>query len=402
MNGFKILDDSSANSPTMQVIGVGGGGSNMVDHMIREGNDRVDLIVANTDAQALSKSLAKTKIQLGEKLTKGLGAGMSPEIGKAAAEESYEEILSTLQNTDIVFIGAGFGGGTGTGAAPIVAKAAKSNGSLAIGVVTTPFSFEGKKRMRLAQEGIEELKKECDSILVIPNEKLISLIDKKAGIKESFKIVDEILSQAVNGMISIVLDAGNSDINTDFADVKRIMSNRGLALMGVGVSEGENSPQEAMKNAIKSPLLDDMSIDGAKGALVHFKMSTDCSFSDINEAMGIVTASVDEDAEIIFGTNTDDSMENNRVEVTIIATGFEKDLKPFANLSTPSLNASPNKTASLKKEAPLAPKSPENEMKAYRARSIEDYTKNIKIIDDDNNSSSDELDKPAYYRNKID
>lgn len=401
MNGFKILDDSSANSPTMQVIGVGGGGSNMVDHMIREGNDRVDLIVANTDAQALSKSLAKTKIQLGEKLTKGLGAGMSPEIGKAAAEESYEEILNTLQNTDIVFIGAGFGGGTGTGAAPIVAKAAKSNGSLAIGVVTTPFSFEGKKRMRLAQEGIEELKKECDSILVIPNEKLISLIDKKAGIKESFKIVDEILSQAVNGMISIVLDAGNSDINTDFADVKRIMSNRGLALMGVGVSEGENSPQEAMRNAIKSPLLDDMSIDGAKGALVHFKMSTDCSFSDINEAMGIVTASVDEDAEIIFGTNTDDSMENNRVEVTIIATGFEKDLKPFANLTSPSLNPSLNKTASLKKEAPAAPKSHENEMKAYRARSIEDYTKNIKIIDDENNSS-DELDKPAYYRNKID
>lgn len=396
MSGFKILEDTLTNSPTMQVIGVGGGGSNMVDHMIREGNDRVDLIVANTDAQALSKSLAKTKIQLGEKLTKGLGAGMSPDIGRAAAEESYEEISSTLKNTDIVFIGAGFGGGTGTGAAPIVAKAAKSNGSLAIGVVTTPFNFEGKKRMRLAQEGIEELKKECDSILVIPNEKLITLIDKKAGIKESFKIVDEILSQAVNGMISIVLDAGNSDINTDFADVKKVMSNRGLALMGVGVGEGENSPQEAMKNAIKSPLLDDMSIDGAKGVLVHMKVSPDCSFMDINEAMSIVTDSVDEDAEIIFGTNTYESMENNRVEITIIATGFEKDLKPFKPQSTP--NTAVNANAAPKKEA-SAPKTAENDMKAYRLKSIGSYTKNMENFDDDN---SDELDKPAYYRNKID
>lgn len=324
MNGFTIEENKGVYGAKMKVIGVGGGGGNMINHMIREGYDRIDLLVANTDSQALEKSLAKTKILLGEKTAKTLGAGMDPTVGKDSADESFDILRDTLEYSDIVFVASGLGGGTGTGASPVVARAAKENKALTIGVVTTPFKFEGKKRATLAQAGINELKKECDSILVIPNQKLLSLIDKKAGIKESFKMVDDVLARAVGGMSSIILDSGDSDINLDFADVKKIMSHRGLALMGVGASEGEDAPKEAIQDAIQSPLLDDMSINGAMGVLIHFKIHPDCSLLEISEAVSLVEEVAHDNADIIFGTTTDESIENNRVEVTLIATGFEE------------------------------------------------------------------------------
>ena len=324
MSNFTVEENKSIYGAKIKVVGVGGGGGNMVNHIIRVNpNLNIDLIVANTDAKALENSLAHTKIQLGEKTTKGLGAGMRPEVGKAAAEESYDEVKSALDTSDIVFIGTGLGGGTGTGAAPVVAQAAKDIGALTVAVVTMPFMFEGKKRRKLADCGLEELRKESDSIVVIPNDKLLTLIDKNAGIKESFEMVDEVLARAVNGMSTIVLDSGKSDINLDFADVRTIMSHRGLALMGVGEANGEDAAQEAIKNAIQSPLLDNMTINGAFGILVHFRISPSCPLTDIYNAMSIIHEAADEDAEIIFGTTTDDKIEDNKVEVTIIATGFQ-------------------------------------------------------------------------------
>ena len=324
MSNFTVEENKSIYGAKIKVVGVGGGGGNMVNHIIRVNpNLNIDLIVANTDAKALENSLAHTKIQLGEKTTKGLGAGMRPEVGKAAAEESYDEVKSALETSDIVFIGTGLGGGTGTGAAPVVAQAAKDIGALTVAVVTMPFMFEGKKRRKLADCGLEELRKESDSIVVIPNDTLLTLIDKNAGIKESFEMVDEVLARAVNGMSTIVLDSGKSDINLDFADVRTIMSHRGLALMGVGEANGEDAAQEAIKNAIQSPLLDNMTINGAFGILVHFRISPSCPLTDIYNAMSIIHEAADEDAEIIFGTTTDDKIEDNKVEVTIIATGFQ-------------------------------------------------------------------------------
>lgn len=327
MSGFTVEEAKSVYGAKIKVVGVGGGGGNMINHMVREGVNGIDLIAANTDAQALDHSLAYTKIQLGEKRTKGLGAGMIPQVGREAAEESYEEIKSALEHADIVFIASGFGGGTGTGAAPVVAQAAKEIGALTVSVVTRPFMFEGRKRMKLAEIGLNELRKESDSIVVIPNDKLLTLVDKNLGIKDSFRIVDDVLARAVGGMSSVVLSSGNSDINLDFADVQTVMSHRGMALMGVGESEGQNAAVEAMKNAIESPLLDNMTINGALGVLVHFRIHPNCPLTDISEAMNVVFDAADEDAHVIFGTTTDEKVENNKVCVTIVATGFENKLQ---------------------------------------------------------------------------
>ncbi|MFV0480804.1 MAG: cell division protein FtsZ [Campylobacteraceae bacterium] len=332
MNGFKVEESKHVYGAKIKVVGVGGGGGNMINHMVREGVAGIDLIAANTDAQALETSKATTKIQLGEKKTKGLGAGMVPDIGREAALESYEEIKSALEHSDIVFIAAGFGGGTGTGAAPIVAQAAKEIGALTVSVVTKPFSFEGRKRTKLADTGLAELKKESDSIVVIPNDKLLAIVDKNLGIKEAFKIVDNVLSRAVCGMSSVVLSTGNSDINLDFADVKTVMSHRGMALMGVGESSGQGAAAEAVKNAIESPLLDNMTINGALGVLVHFQVSPECPLSDISEAMNIIEDAADEDAHVIFGTTTIDTMTDNGVRVTIVATGFDNKLDDIKDI----------------------------------------------------------------------
>jgi len=308
----------------IKVIGVGGGGGNMINHMIHSGVQGIELIVANTDAQVLERSLCENRIQLGEKLTKGLGAGMVPEIGKESALENSDEIRSYLEGADIVFIAAGLGGGTGTGASPVIAQLAREAGALTISVVTKPFLFEGGKRDKLARLGLEELKKESDSIVVIPNDKLLHIVDKSLGIKESFRIVDEVLASAVVGTSGIILSSGENDINLDFADLRTVMSHRGLALMGMGEAEGEKSAYEAIKNAIESPLLDDVSIQGAMGILVHFNIHPNYSLIEIHSAMQIIHDSADTDATIIMGTTTDETLPETFVKITLIATGFEK------------------------------------------------------------------------------
>lgn len=345
MSGFTVEESKHVYGAKIKVIGVGGGGGNMVNHMIREGIDGIDLIVANTDAQALDCSLADVKLQLGEKKTKGLGAGMHPEIGRESALESYEEIKSSLEHADIVFVASGFGGGTGTGAAPIIAQAAKEIGALTVSVITKPFMFEGRKRLKLAENGLNELKKESDSIVVIPNDKLLAIVDKNLGIKDSFKIVDDVLSRAVSGMSLVVLSSGQSDINLDFADVQTVMSHRGMALMGVGENSGDSAASEAVKSAIESPLLDNMSINGALGVLIHFHIPPSYPIAEISEAMGIVYDSADEDADVIFGTTTDESMEEGSVKVTIVATGFENKLE-----ETKELKALDQTQEAIKKE----------------------------------------------------
>jgi cell division protein FtsZ len=311
------------NGAKIKAIGVGGGGGNMINHMIQEGINSIDLIVANTDAQALESSLAPYKMQLGINATRGLGAGMVPDKGREAALESFEDIKTMLEGSDIVFISAGLGGGTGTGAAPIIAQAAKEVGALTVSIVTSPFKFEGRKRTKLAKEGLEELKRESDSIIVVPNEKLLSIVEKNLGIKESFRMVDDILAQAVGGISKVILSHGENDINLDFADVKTVMSHRGLALMGTGYSTGTNAAYDAAKAAIESPLLDNISIDGAMGVLVHFDIHPDYPIMEIGEAMSIVEESADEDASVIFGTTTNPNMAIDEVKITIIATGFE-------------------------------------------------------------------------------
>ena len=316
----KTLSDNIAK---IAVIGVGGGGCNMINHMITEGSPKIDLIVANTDLQVLHISKAPKKIQLGLKLTKGLGAGMKPEIGRDSAVESYEDIKTSLNGADIVFIAAGLGGGTGTGAAAIVAKAAKEVGALTVSVVTKPFAWEGKKRAGLANLGLEELKKVSDSIIIVPNDKLLDIIDENVGMKDAFKIIDNILYQAVNGMSEVILNPGNSDINMDFADVKTIMQHKGMALMGIGKAKGDDAATKALENAIDSPLLDKMSLSGAKGILIHFNIHPQVSLFAINNVMGRIHDTIDSNAEIIFGTTSDASLEKDEVKITIVATGFE-------------------------------------------------------------------------------
>lgn len=316
----KVLSDNVAK---IAVIGVGGGGCNMINHMINEGSHKIDLIAANTDLQVLHISKAPKKIQLGLKLTKGLGAGMKPEVGRDSAVESYEEIKGSLKGADIVFIAAGLGGGTGTGAAAIIAKAAKEIGALTVSVVTKPFTWEGKKRAGLANLGLEELKKVSDSIIIVPNDRLLEIIDENVGMKDAFKIIDNILYQAVNGMSEVILNPGNSDINTDFADVKTIMQHKGMALMGIGRAKGENAAQRALEDAIDSPLLDKVSLNGAKGILIHFNIHPQVSLFAINDVMGTINERMDSNAEIIFGTTSDSTLEKDEVKITIVATGFE-------------------------------------------------------------------------------
>jgi len=331
MEPYVIEEASNLSGARIIAVGVGGGGGNMIGHMIKEGVSGIEMIMINTDAQVLYEAESSSKIQIGTKLTKGLGAGMKPNIGKDSALESYDEIRAALDGADIVFISAGLGGGTGTGAAPVIAQIAKEVGALTISIVTKPFSFEGRKRLKLADAGLEELKKESDSIVVIPNDKLLSIIDRRLGLKESFKIVDSVLAQAVSGTSGVILASGENDINLDFADLQTVMSHKGMALMGVGEYEGENAAYEAIKAAIESPLLDNMTINGAMGVLVHFKMHPDFPLMEISDAMNVVHESAHEDAEVIFGTSTDATITPNYIKITIIATGFERDINTGSN-----------------------------------------------------------------------
>lgn len=303
----------------IKVIGVGGGGNNAVNRMIESQVKGIEFISINTDRQALHSSKAEIKLQIGEKLTRGLGAGANPEVGMKAAEESRNEILEVLEGADMVFITAGMGGGTGTGAAPIVAEIAKELGILTVGVVTKPFMFEGRKRMIHAEKGIEELKKRVDTLVTIPNDRLLQVAERKTSIIEAFCIADDVLRQGIQGISDLI--AVPALINLDFADVKTIMLNQGLAHMGIGRASGENRATEAAKQAIHSPLLE-TSIEGAKGVLLNITGGPNLGIFEVNEAADLIRQSVDPDANIIFGAGLDETIKDD-IKITVIATGFD-------------------------------------------------------------------------------
>ncbi|MCP4754024.1 MAG: cell division protein FtsZ [Proteobacteria bacterium] len=310
--------------PTIKVIGVGGGGGNVVNSMVNDGVTGVQYLAANTDVMVLNSSKADVILPLGTKITKGLGAGMKPEIGKMAAEEDIESIRNALETTDMVFVTGGMGGGTGTGAAPIVAEVAKEMKVLTVAVVTTPFRFEGSKRARIAEEGIEELKKHVDTLMVIPNDKLLDIASTKTTMNEAFSLTDDVLKQAISGITNLINLEGV--INLDFADLKTVMANKGRAIMGTGVANGENRGLEAAKKAITSPLLSDKPISGATGVIINIVADEQFSLLDAQAAADFIQSSADHDADVIFGLVTETSRENE-VEITVIATGFENPLE---------------------------------------------------------------------------
>ncbi len=308
----------------IKVVGVGGGGNNAVDRMIEDGLDGVEFISVNTDSQQLVDSKSPVKIQIGEKLTKGLGAGGNPDIGERSAEETQEEVAQALKGADMVFITAGMGGGTGTGAAPKIASISKEMGILTVGVVTKPFNFEGKKRMANAERGIMELKKNVDTLVIIPNQRLMGIIDKKTTLTEAFKKVDEVLRQGVQGIADLISKPGV--INLDFADVRTIMADQGIAHMGIGQASGENKAEVAAKAAIQSPLLE-TTIEGAKSVLINFSGDSDLGLLETEEAAELIRESLDPEAEIIFGTTINEDL-TDQVVVTVIATGLEDEEAP--------------------------------------------------------------------------
>jgi len=307
----------------IKVIGIGGSGKNALNHMINSKVKGVEFIVMNTDTQDLHNSLAEKKVHLGKNLTKGLGAGMNPEVGRRAAEETKAEIQDVIKGADMVFIACGMGGGTGTGAAPIVAQAAKEQGILTVAVVTKPFSFEGNQRMKLADVGLTELEKEVDAILIIPNDRLIVISGKDVGFRQAFAMCDEVLKQAVEGISELITTPGM--INVDFADIKAVMFDAGSALMGVGIAAGEGRAEKAALQAINSPLLD-LSISGARGVLFAISGGDDLTIHEIQEAAKVITESIDKDAKVIFGTIRDEKLKKGEMKVTVIATGFPTDM----------------------------------------------------------------------------
>ena len=317
---FELTDVCSENSARIKVIGVGGGGGNAVNTMISYSLKGVDFIIANTDAQALGASSSPNKIQIGMEITKGLGAGSNPEIGRKSALESRDEIQQYLAGADMIFITAGLGGGTGTGAAPVIAEIARESRALTVAVVTKPFQFEGKKRNTQAEDGIEQLRDVVDTLIVVPNQRLLSLGGRNLSLLDSFKKADDILYQAVKGISDLIMVPGL--INLDFADVKNIMSSMGMALMGTGTASGENRAVEAAQRAISSPLLEDNTIQGAHGILLNITGGSDLSLYEVNEASSLIQAEAHEDANIIFGTVIDETM-GDEIRITVIATGFD-------------------------------------------------------------------------------
>ncbi|MBX2866700.1 cell division protein FtsZ [Candidatus Kaiserbacteria bacterium] len=303
----------------IRVVGVGGSGGNAVNHMVDSKVKGVEFIAVNSDAQDLHHSLAKKKINIGKNLTRGLGAGGNPDMGRRAAEETREEIANSLKGSDMIFITGGMGGGTGTGAAPVVAKIARETGALTVGVVTKPFLFEGQERMRLALQGIAELKKEVDALIIIPNDRLLAIVDKETSVKNAFEICDNVLKQAVEGISDLITMPGI--VNVDFADIRSVMEDAGSALMGVGAGSGEKRAEEAAQSAINSPLLE-VSINGAKGVLFAIAGGDDLGMLEVQDAARVITESIDPHAKVIFGTIKDDKLKKNEIKVTVIATGF--------------------------------------------------------------------------------
>ncbi len=359
--------DYQNNNAKICVVGVGGGGNNAVNRMIECGLDSVDFLALNTDSQALQKSKAEDKIQIGLRLTKGLGAGADPEIGRKAAEETREEIKNHLKGADMVFITAGMGGGTGTGAAPVVADVAKELGALTVGVVTKPFSFEGRKRAQSAEMGITDLKEKVDAIITIPNDKILQMIDKKTSMAEAFSYADEVLRQSVQGISEMI--TATSFINVDFADVKTVTKNAGTTMMGIGIADGENKAVEAAQAAVSSKMLE-TSIDGAKGILFTITGGANMSMMDINEASDFIYSVADPDATIIMGAGYDESL-GEAIRVTVVATGVDGKPKgnPFGGLNSGlTTSAAPKKPAQAEPSAFKAPSFDDVEIPSFMRR----------------------------------
>ncbi|WP_270181792.1 cell division protein FtsZ [Alkalihalobacillus sp. CinArs1] len=363
----------------IKVIGVGGGGSNAVNRMIENGVQGVEFIAVNTDAQALNLAKAEVKMQIGGKLTRGLGAGANPEIGKKAAEESKEQIEEALRGADMVFVTAGMGGGTGTGAAPVIAEIAKELGALTVGVVTRPFTFEGRKRSTQAVSGIAMLKEKVDTLIVIPNDRLLEIVDKNTPMLEAFREADNVLRQGVQGISDLIAVPGL--INLDFADVKTIMTERGSALMGIGIATGENRASEAAKKAISSPLLE-TSIDGAKGVLMNITGGSNLSLYEVNEAADIVSSASDENVNMIFGSVINEELKDE-ILVTVIATGFDENENKKKSVPRPSTQS--------KQGAPIQqPKQEEEEVQQPEPSKFGSRVE----------ESNDTLDIPTFLRNR--
>ena len=366
----------------IKVVGVGGAGGNALARMIESRIHGVEFIAVNTDAQALHATNAPTKINIGKSLTRGLGSGMNPETGKQAAEDTKEEIQNALKGADMVFLTAGLGGGTGTGASPVVAEIARELGALTVAVVTKPFSFEGAQRTRIAEEGWQNLRDRVDSLITIPNDRMLSVIDRKTPLLESFAIVDDVLRQGVQGISDLITIPGI--INVDFADVKAVMTNSGSALMGIGRASGEDRAIEAAKMAINSPLLE-VSIDGARGVLFNVSGGMDMAMAEINEAARIITEHIDSDAKVIFGAVIDDKLKKGEIKVTVVATGFTNghlaSVRPAVNISPSLFDSASRKNISIISNGSL-PQQPVKELV-------------------DSSVSDDEFDIPAFIRRKM-
>lgn len=335
-----IDDDPPITGARIKVIGVGGGGGNAVNRMIEAGIEGIEFLVANTDLQALKRSRAPIKIQLGSRLTKGLGAGANPVIGRDAALEDTEKIIEVLEGADMVFVTTGLGGGTGTGAAPIIASLATELNALTVAVVTKPFHFEGRRRMQQADQGLRELRECVDTVITIPNERLLHTVERGVSLADSFKVADDVLRQAVQGISDLITVPGL--INLDFADVKAIMAGMGLALMGAGRASGEHRAMEATQQAISSPLLEEATIEGAKGVLINITGGADLTLYEVNEASSIIREAADEDANIIFGAVIDETL-RDEMKITVIATGFDKESADAGSHSNAALPATPSR-----------------------------------------------------------
>ncbi len=401
----------------IKVIGVGGSGKNALNHMIVSKVKGVEFIAMNTDTQDLHNSLADKKIHIGKNLTKGLGAGMNPEVGKRAAEETKAEIQDVIKGSDMVFIACGLGGGTGTGAAPIVARAAKEQGVLTVAVVTRPFSFEGTQRTKLAEKGLEELSKEVDAIIVIPNDRLLLIANKDTGFKQAFAMCDEVLRQAVEGISDLITTPGV--INVDFADIKAVMSDAGSALMGIGMASGEDRAKKAATEAINSPLLD-ISIHGARGVLFAISGGEDLGILEVQEAAKVITESIDKEARVIFGTIKDDRLKKGEIKVTVIASAFPTDAPKkslFAGQQKEQREQAPAvapKTISsiLREDVNLGTSNTEKEKKEiHNSLPVNEYVKkidnsqtnkkpDIEVLTDDDDDTGDWSAVPAFLRRK--
>lgn len=376
-NGINIFidDDPPITGARIKVIGIGGGGGNAVNRMIEAGIEGIEFLVANTDLQALKRSRAPIKIQLGGRLTKGLGAGANPHVGRDAALEDTEKIIEVLEGADMVFVTTGLGGGTGTGAAPIIASLATELNALTVAVVTKPFHFEGKRRMMQAEQGLRELRESVDTVITIPNERLLHTVERNASLADSFKVADDVLRQAVQGISDLITVPGL--INLDFADVKAIMAGMGLALMGAGRASGEHRAMEATQQAISSPLLEEATIEGAKCVLINITGGPDLTLYEVNEASTIIREAADDDANIIFGAVIDETM-RDEMKITVIATGFDKDMS-----ETGTTNAS----AAMPTNAPRYTQRPGDDLQRPSAGG---------------GVRADDLDVPTFIRKKAD